>query len=668
MGSFFSPAVYLSDRIGFKYKFLLWTCLFLVPIAYGFSSLILTMNEDIESAKREFSGYQLVSKIPELSASIVQHQHLMTLNSMDRDFEPEELVSLNQSIDGIFAQLASMMSENHQTELQQVQQQWLALKGKQAGSLNDLLVEHEALLSDIRGLTHSIGADSGLTRDPQVTSYYLIAVSVNNLPILQSNIARLRDKGGDIADFGILDAEGNADLNFRTDLANEELENMQKALTLLGNHDPLFQQKLGNQATQSVESIGASISLIRDNILKDQQVKTNTEAVFQSTQLSLDNIEQLATASMSYLGEELTARKNNAENKRIVLLVALSLILLVCAYFMIGAYLSVKRTVKQIRLVAGKVNQGDLSADLVVHGSDELADIAQDYKTTLQALRHLLQQVTASSLEMLNATQRIGDKSQAVRDAINQQQQETQQVATAVAEMNATVNNMAEDANKAADSTLASQQAVVSGQEIVGGTITTIGLINEEVVTTSDSLSQLQQQSNAIGSVIDVISNIAEQTNLLALNAAIEAARAGEQGRGFAVVADEVRTLASRTQTSTDEIQKMIEGLQSGSLSSVNAMANASNRAQSGVEQAEEARGAFNNITERVDEVVDLNTNIASAIEEQSKVMDEVEHNIVQISDGANAALQVAEEASQASESIRQEVNQLQQLVDRYKL
>ncbi|UPW20302.1 methyl-accepting chemotaxis protein [Agarivorans sp. TSD2052] len=667
MSSIFSPAVYLSDRISFKYKFILWTCLFLIPIAYGFSSIIITMNSDLEFAEQELAGYKVVSQLPSLSKSIVQHQHLNTLRTMGAEFDKAELSALQQGLDGSLSQLSSVLPSNLLPALEQVSQRWKTVRDS-SSSLGQLLIEHEALLREIRGLTHSVAANSGLTRDPIVTSYYLIDITVDRLPALQSNIARIRDKGGDIADFGILDAEGNADLRFRTDNASEVLNDMRKALSQLSTYDQQFEQKLGSDAALTIQSIEQIVSLIRDEILKDQQVKTNTQTVFATANQSLQQIEQFTEAALNYFGEELTQRTQNAENKRIIMLLALVFVLLVCSYFMIGAYLSVRRTVKQIRFVAARVNQGDLSQDLMVYGSDELADIAQDYKTTLNALRNLLQQVTSSSEEMLTATQQIGDKSQEVREAINQQQQETQQIATAVAEMNATVNSMADDANKAADSTLASQQAVVNGQQIVGNTISTIGLINQEVLTTSDSLSQLQEQTGAIGGVIDVIKNIAEQTNLLALNAAIEAARAGEQGRGFAVVADEVRTLASRTQTSTAEIQRMIENLQSGSLSSVNAMANASTRAQSGVEQAEEARDSFSHITQGVDEVVELNTNIASAIEQQSKVMDEVEHNIVQISDGANAALFIADEASKAGESIRFEVDKLNQLIERYQL
>ncbi|HHQ4731723.1 TPA: methyl-accepting chemotaxis protein, partial [Aeromonas veronii] len=248
------------------------------------------------------------------------------------------------------------------------------------------------------------------------------------------------------------------------------------------------------------------------------------------------------------------------------------------------------------------------------------------------------------------------------------QQGETHQVATAIKELAATSQDMAGNALQAARMTQEAQNVVGQGEDVVERTIKAIDHINREVLRTAGTIGQLEQQCSQIGGVISVIRGIAEQTNLLALNAAIEAARAGEQGRGFAVVADEVRSLANRTQGATVEIQQMIEQLQSGARASVTAMSAASHEAQEGVGLAQEAKQAFGAITEKVDRMVDTNAIIASAIEQQGAVVNEIERNVVRISDGSDEALQVANTARDAARQIHQLTEQLRAMVQSFVL
>ncbi|RKF18469.1 methyl-accepting chemotaxis protein [Alginatibacterium sediminis] len=663
----FSPAIAISDRMGFKYKFMLWAALFLVPILYGSYALLSNVQEQISIANEELEGYSIIEKIPHITALIAQHQHLATKKNMGQDVSSSEIQSLKSELQSQLATVSQLIPPSLQNDFGNIEQGVLALDANK-GPLSAILDTHEQAAREVRALINSISVETGVVRDPQVSSYYLVDISINRLPMLQSLVARLRDRAGDVSDFGILDAESLSDLSYRSDSSAEVLSDMNKSTLQLYAVDDKYQRELGADLSQTLSALESFVELIQVDIIKDQEVRTTTEQIFSLANSALLGLEQLQERTWQEFGQELSARHDTLVKNSWVTIIALIIILLICVYFMVGAYLSVRRTVKQIRMVAAKVNRGELDQDCVIYGRDELADIAKDYNATFNALRSLLEQVTLSSNQMLSAVESISETSINVRKAIDEQQSQTHQVATAVSEMTATAGSMAADAQQGAESTLASQQAVANGQAIVGETITTINEINNEVTITSELVNKLQQSSEEIGGVVDVIRNIAGQTNLLALNAAIEAARAGEQGRGFAVVADEVRTLASRTQSSTDEIQNMIEGLQTGARESFDAMQSATQRASSGVEQAQEARSSLDDITQRVDVVVGINTNIASAIEEQSMVMSDVEQNVVQISDGANAAMGVVEDASRAGDSIRDEVETLQKLVSRYHL
>jgi aerotaxis receptor len=235
---------------------------------------------------------------------------------------------------------------------------------------------------------------------------------------------------------------------------------------------------------------------------------------------------------------------------------------------------------------------------------------------------------------------------------IRQQQGETDQVATAITEMAASVQEVARNAQNTADAADKADAEARAGRQVVADTSSAIGRLAAEVEKASDVIRQLEAHSSEITSVLDVIRGIAEQTNLLALNAAIEAARAGEQGRGFAVVADEVRTLASRTQQSTQEIRAMIEKLQEGARSAVKVMGLSREQADNSVEQARHAAASLESITRSVGVITDMSAQIATAVEQQSAVGEEINRNIISIRHISDANAHTGAESEQAAQNV----------------
>ncbi|MCU7922437.1 MAG: methyl-accepting chemotaxis protein, partial [Candidatus Thiodiazotropha sp. (ex Dulcina madagascariensis)] len=251
---------------------------------------------------------------------------------------------------------------------------------------------------------------------------------------------------------------------------------------------------------------------------------------------------------------------------------------------------------------------------------------------------------------------------------INQQHTETDQIATAINQMNATVHDVAQNAVHAAEATRNADASSEEGKKVVDKTIEAINQLATEVEQAAKVIHELEQETENIGSVLDVIKSIAEQTNLLALNAAIEAARAGEQGRGFAVVADEVRTLAGRTQQSTQEIEEMISRLQTGANKAVQVMETGKTKTLVGVEQAAAAGKALETINAAVESINNMNTQIASAAEEQSSVTEEINRNITNISQVAEQTSSGAAQTAQASDDLARLAEQLKGLVAQFKV
>jgi methyl-accepting chemotaxis protein len=310
---------------------------------------------------------------------------------------------------------------------------------------------------------------------------------------------------------------------------------------------------------------------------------------------------------------------------------------------------------------------GDLTQRLDETGKNEIAKLAAAFNRFVDKVHNTVSQVGASTAQLAAAAEQMSAITDETNRGVQQQQAQTEQVATAIREMSETVHDVARHATQAATAAGDADSEASGGRQVVGETIKAIDLLAGEVERASGVIEKLEKDSENIGTVLDVIKGIAEQTNLLALNAAIEAARAGEQGRGFAVVADEVRTLASRTQQSTQEIQGMIERLQVGAREAVRVMHDSRTRAQDGVGQAAKAGTSLEAITRAVATISDMNTQIATAAEEQSAVAEEINRNIANISHVVEETAQGASQTSTASSELARLASDLQHMVAQFK-
>lgn len=272
------------------------------------------------------------------------------------------------------------------------------------------------------------------------------------------------------------------------------------------------------------------------------------------------------------------------------------------------------------------------------------------------------------STDQLNAIiQRTSQTAQDTSQGVSIQLSEIDQLATAMNEMSATVQEIARNTSDAADAAQSADRAVDDGKQNMNATVDSISRVAEDVKQASNVVTNLQDESVKIGTVLDVIRGIAEQTNLLALNAAIEAARAGEQGRGFAVVADEVRSLAKRTQDSTQEIQMMIESMQSSTQNAVDAMKTGSDRVEGSVTQARKAGQSLDDISATVRSIADMNIQIASAAEEQSSVAEEINRNVININDEAHKNAENSQQTQLSVEQLEDFSRHLLSLVSQFK-
>jgi methyl-accepting chemotaxis protein len=343
------------------------------------------------------------------------------------------------------------------------------------------------------------------------------------------------------------------------------------------------------------------------------------------------------------------------------------LVLVVGVILALAISKSILARITYLQTVMEKIAKtNDLTIKVDVNGNDELASMANVFNQMLTSFRNLIVEVNHSVITLNTATGSLSENIHAANDGVETQMQQTDLVATAVTEMVATVDEIANNTRDAAQKAETTNNNADKGKQGVDQTISQIANLSEKLVDSENVVKELEKESITIGSVLDVIRGIAEQTNLLALNAAIEAARAGEQGRGFAVVADEVRTLASRTQDSTQEIEAIIGILQNRTQEIVKLMAACRDQGDESAKQANSAGTMLEEIAHDVSLIMEMNSTIATAIQEQTTVASEVNEHVVMIRDVTEKSGVSAKQNEHMSEEISQQAQVLHNEVSRF--
>ena len=312
--------------------------------------------------------------------------------------------------------------------------------------------------------------------------------------------------------------------------------------------------------------------------------------------------------------------------------------------------------------------EGDLTMRIESQGNNEIGNLVNGFNQFIEKMQVLIADVK-SSIENLNqSAEEVGNIASQTTQGVQEQQTDVTQVASAINEMSVSIQEVASSTSDAADVSGQAEAQSNKGNAVVDETVTAIQKLSDSMQQTTSVIHELSKDSDEIGTVLDVIRGIAEQTNLLALNAAIEAARAGEQGRGFAVVADEVRTLAQRTQESTTEIQNVIERLQTGVKSTVETMESSQESVTAGVEYAKEAGNVLSELNAAISRLGDMNTRISSAAGEQSSVSEMINENIHRISRVAEQTAEISNKNLTASNDLKEITGHLHELVGKFKV
>ncbi|WP_210712494.1 methyl-accepting chemotaxis protein [Pseudomonas sp. MWU349] len=676
MKSLLYPAVALMNRLSFGMKFSLISVLFFLP-------MLVTNFYLVRDSYREFQGTRVeLQSLDLLGSSLTLRRDLETLNNLVQinaslgqsgkagDLEGK-IVALEKSVLERLQALQAVTTDPQQVEVFNAKRDELiaAFKTQQVESS---LLNKSGLIGKLLGsaqlFSQIIASQSGLSRDGQGDIRQLSELITSVTPQVTQILGEGRAMGAYSLGQGFL----NSSSSTRFDELLVQIEKLQaeyglKLQDALGSsraaHDAL-----DTLATTSKGSLKQASELFEEQVVMADTLDAPWQAFYDQVSGLMAQTYQLNEGTLKFLDVELQKRLEQNRRHMVLLVVALALVFLSIVYLYGGFYASTRTTLRRLGAMMDKVAAGDMTVSFTAHSRDELGELGSVFNGTVLKIHDLIERVGHTVSEVERQAGQVQSVSAQSNQAVAGQRTQIEQVATAMNQMSATSQEVARSAAAAVSSAHSVNDETISGRGLVESQQGSIARLASEIDQSVLVINQLASDSQSISRVLEVIKSIAEQTNLLALNAAIEAARAGEQGRGFAVVADEVRTLAKRTQQSTEEIEDMIGKLHGGVSAAVKAMGSSHAMANGTVDQSEKVQQALENILGAVGMIVDQNQQIAAAVEQQTAVAHDIDQNIVEINRAGERTAEGAHQTEDASRQLSAQVVQLKQLIGAFRV
>ena len=646
MRRLFVPAVALMNRMRYAAKFALLGGLSLLIITVLLSIVFSSLLSTITQSENELEGVRMLRHVNRLVEVMQQHRGLssgvLSGNAAMREpraaKEKEVVQALAAAEDGLGKALVAS------PEWLRIRQDWQAIQASGLSwSATDSVRRHSETIDRLLMFMVDVADHSGLTLESEMAAYYMMDTLVTKLPAVLEPLGLTRARGTAVLSQKRLASQQRIDLVSGMALMSGALRAQNNNLEKIGKAAPAVRETLLAANQELNASTQKIVALIHTEIL-DERFAIAPNDYFAATTALLDQGYKIMYEVLIPQLEKRLRERLQGERQVFwgLLLLAVAVVLLV-AYLMTGIYLAVRSNVAVFQQGALRMAAGDMTVDFSTAGRDELSEAGRDFNAMASGLRVLLGRVQGNVAELRRSADDLATHSAEIAQGSALQSESASGMAASVEEMTVGVDNIAHNARDVQALSDESAELAGRGGDIVDEVVGDIEQISATVNRAATAVEALGQQSERISAIVEAIKDVAGQTNLLALNAAIEAARAGEAGRGFAVVADEVRKLSERTAHSTQEIAAMIEAVQSGTAAAVAGMQEGRARVASGVEQAGQAGRAIGEIRQRAQQVRTAVSGISDSLREQSAASTELAQNverIAQMAEESNAAVQ----------------------------
>lgn len=670
-----SPGIYLTNRLRFPAKFVVLAIIIVIPLIVLGLRVFNSLNASIDTVAQERVGREYLQlTTPVLRLSMLQRAASNRLLAGDAS-AAQDLASNRAQLETALANLADMDARKGQqleteNRVQRLRESTRSLMDsiKPGLSQDEVFAQWNEQLAQTLNVIYYVSATSGMVLDEDYASLFLIDLSTIRMP-REINVAGqirgitaglITGQGLSVSMRGSLESLLKIELQFRAEL--------EQSIRLLKRRSPELAARISDPitaATAAMDSfrgdLHAYVKGTEFSVQQGQALSARGNVVVSGLYKAQDEIQ-------TALQDELNTRYDALVLQREVVIAMCVIMGLLLLYAFCSIYRALRLTIDSLLGVTRRLGEGDLSARVAVVSKDEVADIANGLNLMADAFASSISHMDRTSYELTDVASRLGASIGLAKQSMNAQQAETEQVATAINEMTASVADVAQNTEGAALAADEANTASRNGLRIMHQAHSTIQALAEEVEVSAQKVQALALHSQSIGGVIQVISTIADQTNLLALNAAIEAARAGEQGRGFAVVADEVRTLASRTQASTEEIRGIIQQLQGATDAAVQQMQAGQQKAHACISAASDASGSLSSISQGVERIVEMNTQIASAAVQQHAVSEDINRNVMEIRNSSGTLMLGIDNNAVTADELARVASDMRNVVARFKL